>query len=84
MDQQGLLRRGDATLVLTWNRWYETVALLLICFTLFRPGYWPNICVLRAFFIQVARRIPWCRTFPRLQYALIIAWTIPCEDVGPS
>jgi TRAP transporter 4TM/12TM fusion protein len=22
------------------NRWYETVALLLICFTLFRPGYW--------------------------------------------
>jgi hypothetical protein len=25
---------------LTRNRWYETVALLLICFTLFRPGYW--------------------------------------------
>ncbi|HEX6957162.1 MAG TPA: TRAP transporter permease [Ferrovibrio sp.] len=22
------------------NRWYETVALLLICFTLFRPGFW--------------------------------------------
>jgi TRAP transporter 4TM/12TM fusion protein len=22
------------------NRWYETIALLLICFTLFRPGYW--------------------------------------------
>jgi TRAP transporter 4TM/12TM fusion protein len=22
------------------NRWYETVALLLICFTLFRPSYW--------------------------------------------
>jgi hypothetical protein len=22
------------------NRWYETLALLLICFTLFRPGYW--------------------------------------------
>jgi TRAP transporter 4TM/12TM fusion protein len=22
------------------NRWYETVLLLLICFTLFRPGYW--------------------------------------------
>ena len=26
--------------LLTRNRWYETVALLLICFTLFRPGYW--------------------------------------------
>jgi hypothetical protein len=26
--------------LLTWNRWYETLALLLICFTLFRPGYW--------------------------------------------
>ncbi len=25
---------------LTRNRWYETVALLVICFTLFRPGYW--------------------------------------------
>jgi TRAP transporter 4TM/12TM fusion protein len=22
------------------NRWYETIALLLICFTLFRPGFW--------------------------------------------
>jgi hypothetical protein len=22
------------------NRWYETVALVLICFTLFRPGFW--------------------------------------------
>jgi len=26
--------------LLTRNRWYETVALLLICFTLFRPGFW--------------------------------------------
>jgi hypothetical protein len=26
--------------LLTRNRWYETAALLLICFTLFRPGYW--------------------------------------------
>jgi TRAP transporter 4TM/12TM fusion protein len=26
--------------LVTRNRWYETVALLLICFTLFRPGYW--------------------------------------------
>ena len=22
------------------NRWWETVALLLICFTLFRPNFW--------------------------------------------
>ena len=27
---------------LTRNRWWETVALLLICFTLFRPGFWIN------------------------------------------
>lgn len=26
--------------LLTRNRWYETVALLLVCFSLFRPGYW--------------------------------------------
>ncbi len=26
--------------LLTRNRWYETVALLLIAFTLFRPGFW--------------------------------------------
>ena len=26
--------------MLTRNRWYETLALLLITFTLFRPGYW--------------------------------------------
>jgi len=26
--------------LVTRNRWYETAALLLICFTLFRPGYW--------------------------------------------
>jgi TRAP transporter 4TM/12TM fusion protein len=25
---------------LTRNRWYETIGLLLICFTLFRPGFW--------------------------------------------
>jgi hypothetical protein len=25
------------------NRWYETVALLLICFTLFRPGFWLDL-----------------------------------------
>ncbi|HET7911926.1 MAG TPA: TRAP transporter fused permease subunit, partial [Pseudolabrys sp.] len=28
--------------LLTRNRWYETLLLLLICFTLFRPGYWLN------------------------------------------
>ncbi len=28
--------------LLTRNRWYETIALLLICFTLFRPGYWQD------------------------------------------
>ncbi len=32
-------RRRTGWLV-TRNRWYETIALLLICFTLFRPGYW--------------------------------------------
>ncbi|MFA6264921.1 MAG: DUF3394 domain-containing protein, partial [Pseudolabrys sp.] len=26
--------------LLTRSRWYETVLLLLICFTLFRPGFW--------------------------------------------
>jgi hypothetical protein len=26
--------------LVTRNRWYETALLLLICFTLFRPGYW--------------------------------------------
>jgi hypothetical protein len=26
--------------LVTRNRWYETLALLLICFTLFRPSYW--------------------------------------------
>jgi TRAP transporter 4TM/12TM fusion protein len=25
------------------NRWYETIAMLLICFTLFRPGYWMDM-----------------------------------------
>ncbi len=26
--------------LITRNRWYETILLLLICFTLFRPGFW--------------------------------------------
>jgi TRAP transporter 4TM/12TM fusion protein len=26
--------------LLTRNRWHETVLLLLVCFTLFRPGFW--------------------------------------------
>jgi TRAP transporter 4TM/12TM fusion protein len=25
------------------NRWYETLALLLVCFTLFRPGFWLDL-----------------------------------------
>ena len=25
------------------SRWYETAALLLVCFTLFRPGYWMDM-----------------------------------------
>ncbi|GIL00039.1 MAG: C4-dicarboxylate ABC transporter [Alphaproteobacteria bacterium] len=25
------------------NRWYETVALALVCFTLFRPGFWLDL-----------------------------------------
>jgi len=25
------------------NRWYETLALLLVCFTLFRPGFWMDM-----------------------------------------
>jgi TRAP transporter 4TM/12TM fusion protein len=29
--------------LLTRNRWYETAALLVICFTLFRPGYWMDM-----------------------------------------
>jgi TRAP transporter 4TM/12TM fusion protein len=29
--------------LLTKNRWYETLALLLICFTLFRPGFWMDL-----------------------------------------
>ena len=27
------------------NRWWETIALLLVCFTLFRPGYWLDMVV---------------------------------------
>lgn len=28
---------------LTKTRWYETLALLLVCFTLFRPGFWMDM-----------------------------------------
>jgi TRAP transporter 4TM/12TM fusion protein len=28
---------------LTRTRWYETAALLLVCFTLFRPGFWMDM-----------------------------------------
>lgn len=27
----------------TKTRWYETIALLLVCFTLFRPGFWMDM-----------------------------------------
>jgi TRAP transporter 4TM/12TM fusion protein len=50
--------------LLTRNRWYETVALLLICFTLFRPGYWldqlqsPFTAEPAAQLIEVAATVP--------------------------
>ncbi|TNF56360.1 MAG: TRAP transporter fused permease subunit [Burkholderiales bacterium] len=28
---------------LTRTRWYETIAMLLVCFTLFRPGFWMDM-----------------------------------------
>ncbi len=28
---------------LTRTKWYETIALLLVCFTLFRPGFWMDM-----------------------------------------
>lgn len=30
---------------ITRNRWYDTIALLLIAFTLFRPGFWQDMIV---------------------------------------
>jgi TRAP transporter 4TM/12TM fusion protein len=36
----GCFVAGTQGWLLTKSRWYETVALLLICFTLFRPGFW--------------------------------------------
>jgi TRAP transporter 4TM/12TM fusion protein len=50
--------------LLTRNRWYETVLLLLICFTLFRPGFWldrlqaPFESRPAADLIRVAQEIP--------------------------
>jgi TRAP transporter 4TM/12TM fusion protein len=50
--------------LLTRNRWYETAALLLICFTLFRPGYWldqlqaPYDARPAADLVQIAGSIP--------------------------
>jgi TRAP transporter 4TM/12TM fusion protein len=50
--------------LLTWNRWYETVALLLICFTLFRPAFWldrvqaPFVARPAADIISVAEALP--------------------------
>jgi TRAP transporter 4TM/12TM fusion protein len=46
------------------NRWYETVLLLLICFTLFRPGYWldflqaPFVPRPASQLVQIAQSIP--------------------------
>ncbi|MEJ2481216.1 MAG: DUF3394 domain-containing protein, partial [Acidihalobacter sp.] len=34
---------GTQGYFVTRNRWYETVALLLIAFTLFRPGFWMDM-----------------------------------------
>jgi TRAP transporter 4TM/12TM fusion protein len=36
----GCFVAGTQGWLLTKSRWYESVALLLICFTLFRPGFW--------------------------------------------
>jgi TRAP transporter 4TM/12TM fusion protein len=50
--------------LLTNNRWYETLALLLICFTLFRPGFWldqlqaPFVDRPATQFLQIAQAIP--------------------------
>ena len=46
------------------SRWYESVALLLVCFTLFRPGFWmdlvypPYEAVPPARVLEVAGRLP--------------------------
>ena len=50
--------------MLTRSRWYETVALFLICFTLFRPGFWldqifdPYVNRPAADLVQVANDAP--------------------------
>jgi TRAP transporter 4TM/12TM fusion protein len=50
--------------LITRNRWYENIALLLICFTLFRPGFWldrfeaPFITRPAADLLSVAQSIP--------------------------
>lgn len=50
--------------LITRNRWYENIALLLICFTLFRPGFWldrveaPFIAKPAADLLSVAESIP--------------------------
>lgn len=50
--------------LLTRNRWYETLALLYICFTLFRPSFWldrlqaPLEMRLVADLMQIAESIP--------------------------
>ncbi|HVV78940.1 MAG TPA: TRAP transporter permease [Pseudolabrys sp.] len=50
--------------LITRNRWYETIALLLICFTLFRPGFWldrfeaPFIAKPASELLKVAESLP--------------------------
>ena len=50
--------------LLTRNRWYESALLLVICFTLFRPGYWldqiqpPYVSRPAAQLVQIAGTIP--------------------------
>ncbi len=37
------LRGGDSGFMITRNRWYESILLLLVAFTLFRPGFWMDM-----------------------------------------
>ncbi len=60
----GCFVAGTQGWLLTRSRWYETVALLLVCFTLFRPGFWldqladPFVTRPAADLVQVAGDVP--------------------------
>jgi TRAP transporter 4TM/12TM fusion protein len=60
----GCFVAGTQNWLLTRNRWYESALLLLICFTLFRPGFWldqvqaPFVVRAPSEFINVAGSIP--------------------------